>query len=148
MTIPTSDWRRLGPVRAYAENLGLPVEMANEKLPSVWRLREMQKFIAGLRGRPSAMLTIQDLLDVLNEQPSNRWVGRRDGKWMVLDRKGRVLGRMAGNWGPPERTRMVSGKVGAIVRWRKADNDERYQTYIRQDEWETVLPELVFRKSE
>ena len=301
-------------VKAHFAQKRLPVEMANEKLPSVWRLREMQRLVAGLRSRPSAMLTIQDLLDVLNEQPSNRWVDliaegiadlarelgnktipapdaiewlaewaqeirsaqrglllltahrskglefdhvvilnggwkvlskgedgeaprrlfyvamtrarrslavvtsgehafvladsesevlrkvemprrldlpapdqfqvpdmtvvdlsfagrlatgnashaaiaaakvddpvtleRREGKWLILDKSRRPLGRMAGNWAPPEGTRLVSGKVGAIVRWRKADSDERYQTYIRQDEWETVLPELVFRKSE
>nr|WP_287306793.1 RecQ family ATP-dependent DNA helicase [Mesorhizobium sp.] len=43
------DWRRLAPVRAYAETLGIPVEMANESLPSIWRLREMQQFIDTLR---------------------------------------------------------------------------------------------------
>ncbi|MGB5559211.1 MAG: ATP-dependent helicase, partial [Paracoccaceae bacterium] len=310
--IISRDWRRLGPVRAYAEKLDLPVEMANEKLPSVWRLREMQRLIAGLRRRPAAMLTIQDVLDVLNEQPSNRWVDlvaegvadlarelgnktipvpdtiewlaewaqeirgaqrglllltahrakglefdhvvildggwkglsqgedgeaprrlfyvamtrarrslavvtsgthafvladsecellrkvemprrldlpapdqyqlpdltsvdlsfagrlgeanptnaaivaakvddpltleRRDGKWMILDLNCCVLGRMAGNWAPPEGTTLVSGKVGAVVRWRKSDNDEQFQAYIKRDEWETILPELVFRR--
>ncbi|MCP5389821.1 MAG: RecQ family ATP-dependent DNA helicase [Novosphingobium sp.] len=309
--IISRDWRRLGPVRAYAEKLGLPVEMANEKLPSVWRLREMQRLVAGLRRNPAAMLTIQDMLNVLNEQQPNRWVDliaegiadlarelgkktipvpdtiewlaewsqdiratqrglllltahrskglefdhvvilnggwkvlskgedgeaprrlfyvamtrarrslavvtsgahafvladsasemlrkvemprrldlpdpdqyqvpdltsvdlsyagrlpdsspthfaiaeakvddpvtleRRDGKWVILDRNGRLLGRMAGSWAPPEGTALVSGKVGAIVRWRKSDSDERFQTYIKRDEWETVLPELVFR---
>ncbi|MBP8929724.1 MAG: RecQ family ATP-dependent DNA helicase, partial [Paracoccus sp.] len=39
------DWRRLEPVRAYAEALGIPIDMANETLPSLWRLREMQGFI-------------------------------------------------------------------------------------------------------
>ncbi|MCW3783869.1 RecQ family ATP-dependent DNA helicase [Defluviimonas salinarum] len=311
--IISRDWRRLGPVRAYAEKLGLPVEMANEKLPSVWRLREMQRLVASLRRNPAAMLTVQDILDVLNEQQPNRWVdliaegiadlarelgrktipvpdtiewlaewsqdiratqrglllltahrskglefdhvvilnggwkvlsqgedgeaprrlfyvamtrarrslavvtsgahafvladsdcemlrkvemprrldlpdpdqyqvpdltsvdlsyagrlpetsptivaiaeakvddpvtlGRRDGKWMILDRNGRLLGRMAASWAPPEGTALVSGKVGAIVRWRKSDNEERYQTYIKRDDWETVLPELVFRRS-
>ncbi len=72
--IISRDWRRLGPVRAYAEKLGLPVEMANEKLPSVWRMREMQNLVAGLRQRPSAMLTIKDILDVLNQQRQTRWV--------------------------------------------------------------------------
>lgn len=309
--IISRDWRRLGPVRAYAEKLGLPVEMANEKLPSVWRLREMQRLVAGLRRNPAAMLTIQAILNVLNEQQPNRWVdliaegiadlarelgrktipvpdaiewlaewsqdiratqrglllltahrskglefdhvvilnggwkvlskgedgeaprrlfyvamtrarrslavatsgahafvladsdsemlrkvemprrldlpdpdqyqvpdltsvdlsyagrlpetnptlvaiaeakvddpvtlGRRDGKWVILDRAGRLLGRMAGTWAPPEGTALVSGKVGAIVRWRKSDSDERFQNYIKRDEWETVLPELVFR---
>jgi ATP-dependent DNA helicase RecQ len=33
--IISRDWRRLGPVRAYAEKIGLAVEMANETLPSV-----------------------------------------------------------------------------------------------------------------
>jgi ATP-dependent DNA helicase RecQ len=310
--IISRDWRRLGPVRAYAEELGLPVEMANEKLPSVWRLREMQQVVAGLRKRQTEMFTIQDLLNVLNDQASNRWVdliaegiadlarelgkktipvpdaiewlaewardvrggqrglllltahrskglefdhvvilnggwnslsqgedgeaprrlfyvamtrarrslavvtsgehvfvradsdsevlrkvemprridlpepdqyqvpdqtsvdlsyaGRlpstnqthsaiaaakvddpvmlelRDGKWMILDQDRRILGRMAGSWAPPDGTTLVSGKVGAIVRWRKSDNEERYQTYIKHEEWETVLPELIFRR--
>jgi ATP-dependent DNA helicase RecQ len=287
--------------------------MANEKLPSIWRMREMQRFVAGLRKRQAEMFTIQGLLDVLNEQSSNRWVdliaegiaelardlgkktipvpdtiewlaewardvrggqrglllltahrskglefdhvvilnggwkalsqgedgeaprrlfyvamtrarrslavvtsgehafvradsdsevlrkvemprrrdlqeadqyqvpdqtsvdlsyaGRlpktnpihsaiaaakvddpvtleqREGKWLILDRERRPLGRMAGNWAPPAGTALVSGKVGAIVRWRKADNEESYQTYIRHEEWETVLPEMVFRRT-
>lgn len=310
--IISRDWRRLGPVRAYAEKLGLPVEMANEKLPSVWRMREMQRLVAGLRQRPTAMLTIQDILDVLNQQRLTRWVEliaqgiadlardlgaktipvpdllewlaewaqdirgeqrglllltahrskglefdhvvilnggwqgisqgedgeaprrlfyvamtrarrslavvtsgphafvradsdsellrkveaprsidfpepdqyqlpdmslvdlsfagrlpetsptltaiaeaeiddkvtleRSDGKWLILDIEGRVLGRMAGSWAPPEGTQLVSGKVGAIVRWRKTDNEEAFRTYLKRDEWEAVLPELVFRR--
>ncbi|GGO34481.1 helicase [Gemmobacter aquaticus] len=310
--IISRDWRRLGAVRAYAEKLGLPVEMANEKLPSIWRTREMQRLVADLRKRPTAMLTIQDILGVLNEQRSNRWVdliaegiadlarelgkktipvpdaiewfaewaqdiriaqrglllltahrskglefdhvvilnggwkvlsqgedgeaprrlfyvamtrarrslavvtngahafvqadsdcemlrkvemphrldlpdpdqyqvpdmvvvdlsfaGRlpetspthvaiaaaqvddpvtlelRQGKWMILDASRRVLARMAGNWAPPEGTILTSGRVGAIIRWRKSDNEELYQSYIKRDEWETILPELVFRK--
>lgn len=305
------EWRRLGPVRAYAEQLGIPVEMANETLPSVWRLREMQRLVEGLRLRSDAMLTIQDILDVLNEQPLNRWIeliaegvadlarelgakkipvpdaiewlaewsrdvrgaqrglllltahrskglefdhviilnhgweaisrgedgeaprrlfyvamtrarrslsvmtsgphafvladsecellrpvepkpaqdlpkpnryqmpdlravdlsyaGRlphrhealnaiaaanvgdpvtlefRSGKWMILNGKGYVLGCMAKRWAPPEGAKFVSGCVGALVRWRKSDNDEEFRKYIRREEWETVLPELVFR---
>jgi ATP-dependent DNA helicase RecQ len=288
--------------------------MANEKLPSVWRLREMQSLVAGLRRRPAAMLTIQDILDILNQQQQTRWVDliaegiadlarelgaktipvpdalewlaewaqdvrgtqrglmlltahrskglefdhvvilnggwqaisqgedgeaprrlfyvamtrarrslavvtsgehafvhadsesellrlveaprpsdlpepdqyqlpdmssvdlsyagrlaetsqtlaaiakaeiddqvtleRREGKWMLQDMQGRVLGRMAGNWAPPQGTHLVSGKVGAIVRWRKTDNEEAFQTYIKRSEWETILPEFVFRRSD
>ncbi len=310
--IISRDWKRLGPVRAYAEKLGLAVEMANEKLPNIWRLREMQRFVAGLRARPAAMFSIQDMLSVLNTLPSNRWTeliaegiaalarelgnktmpvpdtiewlaewardirgeqrglllltahrakglefdhvvilnggwktlsrgedgeaprrlfyvamtrarrslavvtsgahafveadsesevlrkvdmaaridlpepdqyqmpdlacvdlsyaGRlaqtsvshaaiaaaqvddpvtleqQQGKWMILNAARQVLGRMASQWAPPEGTYLVSGRVGAIVRWRKSDNDEQFQTYIRRDDWETVLPELVFRQ--
>lgn len=54
---------------------------------------------------------------------------------------------MAGTWAPPEDTHLVSGKVGAIVRWRKADSAEAYHAYIKRSEWETILPEFVFRRS-
>ncbi len=312
--IISRDWKRLGPVRAYAERQGIPVEMANEKLPSVWRLREMQQLVAGLRKRTPEMLTIQSILETLNEQPANRWVdliaegvadlarelgrkampvpdiidwlaewaqdvrttqrglllltahrskglefdhviilnggwqalsagedgeaprrlfyvamtrarrslavvtsgahafvradsdsevlrkvetparqgltepeqyqlpdmttvdlsfaGRlapdnpthaaiaaakvddpvtldhRGGKWMILDAHRRALGRMASTWAPPPGTRLAPGKVGAIVRWRKADNDEAYHHHLKHEEWETVLPEFVFPKAQ
>ena len=40
------DWRRLEPVRAYAEALGIPIDMANETMPSLWRMRDMQGIVA------------------------------------------------------------------------------------------------------
>lgn len=312
--IISRDWRRLGPVRAYAEKLGLPVQMANEKLPSIWRMREMTTLVAGLRASPTAMLTIQDILDLLNQQRQTRWIdliaegiadlarelgsktipvpdavewlaewsrdvregqrglllltahrskglefdhvvilnggwaglspgedgeaprrlfyvamtrarrtlavvtsgahvfvhadsesellrkipspprtalpepdqyllpdmgavdlsfaGRlgdtsstlkaiaeaevgdpvtlepREGRWLVLDAGGRTLGRMATRWAPPSGTRLLKGQIGAIVRWRKFDNEEAWRSSIRREDWETVLPEFVFRRQE
>jgi ATP-dependent DNA helicase RecQ len=67
------DWRRLEPVRAYAEDLGIPIDMANETLPSLWRLREMQAFVHSLLADRTRLLTIADLVDVLNAQPQSRW---------------------------------------------------------------------------
>jgi ATP-dependent DNA helicase RecQ len=304
------DWRRLAPVRAYAETLGIPVEMANESLPSIWRLREMQQFIDALRRDPTRLLAIGDLVDVLNAIPSNRWTdliaegiaalakeladktmpvpdlvewfaewandarsdqralllltahrskglefddvvilnggwdrpskgedpdaprrlfyvamtrarrnlailaernhpfvprdaeyvlrraapsvtdavalptalyqvpnlkivdlswaGRlrtghlslaaisaakvgdpihivRDGpSWLMQDKQGQALGRMAKSWSPPEGLRFLRGEVGAIARWRKSDNEEEYRVHLRRDVWEAVMPELVF----
>lgn len=304
------DWRRLAPVRAYTETLGIPVEMANESLPSIWRLREMQQFINSLRLDTTRLLTIRDLVDVLNAIPSNRWTeliaegiaaltkeianktmpvpdlvewfaewahdargaqrglllltahrskglefddvvildggwdrpskdedpdaprrlfytamtrarrslalisggnhpfvsqsteyvlrraappvtdavalptaqyqmpdlktvdlswaGRlragdlslaaiaaakigdpvyivRDGEsWMIEDKQGRRLGRMAKSWSPPEDLRFLHGEVGAIVCWRKSDNDKKFWVHLRRDIWEVVVPELIF----
>ena len=304
------EWRRLAPARSYAEQLGLPVEMANEAPPPVWRLREMQAFVAALRAEPSTLHGVPSLLALLNRQPANRWtdliaegiaalaqdlgssvmpvseivewfadwardtrgeqrglllltahrakglefdhvvlldggwdrtsrgedadaprrlfyvgmtrarstlavtttgehrflsrsvegvlhrrvhadpgralpqdetwmlpglagvdlsyagrlgsqsptlaaiaeaqVGdaidlvRRDGRWVTLDGGERVLGRMAQAWKPPEGQAFLWGQVGAIVRWRKADNEEKYRGSIRREAWETVLPEMVF----
>jgi ATP-dependent DNA helicase RecQ len=67
------DWRRLEPVRAYAEALGIPIDMANETLPSLWRLREMQGFIRALLADRTRLLSIPDLVAILNAQPQSRW---------------------------------------------------------------------------
>ncbi|MBS0126286.1 RecQ family ATP-dependent DNA helicase [Aestuariicoccus sp. KMU-90] len=67
------NWRQLAPVRAYAEAQGIPVEMANESLPSVWRLREMRQFIDGISRDRTRLLDVTDLLEVVNALPRNRW---------------------------------------------------------------------------
>ncbi|MDP4031988.1 MAG: RecQ family ATP-dependent DNA helicase [Pseudorhodobacter sp.] len=67
------DWRRLEPLRAYAEALGVPVDLANETLPSLWRLREMQGFIGALLADRTRLLTIPELVAILNAGPQTRW---------------------------------------------------------------------------
>jgi ATP-dependent DNA helicase RecQ len=304
------EWRRLAPVRAYAETLGIPVEMANETLPSIWRLREMQQFIDALRRDNTRLLAVHDLVDLLNAIPSSRWTdliaegiaalakelanktmpvpdlvewfaewaidarsdqrglllltahrskglefddlvilnsgwdrpskgedpdaprrlfyvamtrarrslaiiadgshlfvkqdkehvlrraappipagialptalyqvpnlksvdlswaGRlkpghpslaaisaakagdpiqivRDGTlWMIQNRNGTALGRMAKSWSPPEGLSFLRGEVGAIFRRRKSDNQEEFRALLQRDVWEVAVPELVF----
>jgi len=48
------------------------VNIANEIHPSLWRLREMQGFIRSLLADQTRLLTIQDLLAILNGQPQTR----------------------------------------------------------------------------
>ena len=304
------DWRRLAPVRAYAEALGIPVELANESLPSIWRLREMQQFTDAIRKEPARLLTIRDLVEIKNAIPSNRWtdliaegiaalahelsaksmpvpdlvewfaewardtrseqralllltahrakglefddvvilnggwdrpskgedpdaprrlfyvamtrarrslaimadgphpfvpagnqhvlrrtapavdagggvstalyqvpdlkivdlswagrlgvghaslaaiaaakagdsiqIVRDSTSWMMQNLQGQALGRMAKGWSPPEGLNFLRGEVGAIIHWRKSDNQEEYRAHLRRDEWEAVVPELVF----
>ena len=306
-------WHALNAVRAYAEAQGIKVEMANEDMPNIWRLRETQRLVAGLRQRKAALLCIQDILDILNEQPLNRWISllaegiadlarelntgsmpvpdiiewiaewardtrgqqrglllltahrakglefdhvvilngdwrnpsrnedpdaprrlfyvamtrarqsltvltqgthhlldsdapsvlrrkvsveathelpaadiyvlpslrlvdlsfagrkhvsqhslaairdakvgdpltleQRDGKWVLIDACGRLLGRMVNAWQPPPGQAFDKGQVGAIVNWRKIDNKEEFHGTLSRDSWETVLPELIFSKS-
>ena len=69
----------------------------------------------------------------------------RDGTtWVFHDKNGVVLGRMAKSWSPPDGLGFLRGEVGAIVRWRKSDSKEEFRDYLRRDEWEAVIPELVF----
>ncbi|GAA4230183.1 RecQ family ATP-dependent DNA helicase [Sagittula marina] len=308
--IISRDWKRLGAVRTYAEKQGIKVEMANQDLPNIWRLRETQALVASLRRRQGELLGVADIIDLLNEQSGNKWVdllaegiaelakelktktmpvpdiiewvaewsretrgeqrglllltahrakglefdhvaildggwdraskkedrdaprrlfyvamtrakkslivmtagehallkpgsssvverqlrplspaaglsskvyhlpnlkhsdlsypGRQGDRnevhraikecrvgdplhlnyhapnWELLDRHGRLLGRMSKAWEHPPGQVLLSGAVGAVVQWRKSDGDEQYAHYARRDEWETVLPELVF----
>lgn len=68
------EWKRLGPVRSYAEKLDIPVELANEDLPSIWRLREMQTLTADMRQDPGRLLSVTDIIALLNKQLRNRWI--------------------------------------------------------------------------
>lgn len=303
------DWRRLEPVRAYAEALGIPIEMANETMPSLWRLREMQGFIRALLVDRTLLLTIPDLVALLNAQPQSRWTdligegigtlarelaekaapvpdlvqwfgewardvrgeqrglllmtahrakglefdhvailnggwdhpsrgedtdaprrlfyvamtrarstltvltdgphafvrpgdavlsrrvtpdtaalprarlrylppdpklvnlsfaGRlrsgeaslaaissarpgdpvrliRDGdRWRIDNDQGQTLARLSRAFAPPEGTTFLRGEVAAVLNWRRQDGDEDYHHLLRRDEWEVILPELVF----
>jgi len=303
------DWRRLEPVRAYAEALGIPIDMANEKPLTLWRMREMQGFVRTLLADRSRLLTISDLVAILNAQPQSRWTdligegigtlarelvekaapvpdivqwfgewardvrgeqrglllmtahrakglefdhvailnggwdrpsrgedadaprrlfyvamtrarstltvltdgrhafvqpgdavlsrrvtpdtaalprarlrylppdpklvdlsfaGRlrpgdpslaaiaaartgdtvhliRDGdRWRMENAQGQTLARLSRAFAPPEGTTFLRGEVAAILHWRREDGDEDYHHLLRRDEWEVVLPELVF----
>ncbi|PVA06162.1 RecQ family ATP-dependent DNA helicase [Thalassorhabdomicrobium marinisediminis] len=83
--IISRDWRKLQPVRDFAEAMGIPVEMANESLPSIWRTREMQQFVSALRDKGSAMIDLRELTETLNTIPASRWT----------DRIGEGLGQLA-----------------------------------------------------
>jgi ATP-dependent DNA helicase RecQ len=67
------DWRRLEPLRAYAEALDIPIDMANEKPLNLWRMRETQVFIRALLADRTRLLSVSDLTDILNAQAQTRW---------------------------------------------------------------------------
>ncbi|WP_170376892.1 RecQ family ATP-dependent DNA helicase [Ruegeria atlantica] len=74
--IISRDWRKLIPVRDFAENFGIPVEMANENMPSLWRMREMQSFVKALRETPTELYTLERLTNLLNTISTSRWTDR------------------------------------------------------------------------
>ena len=69
-------WKKLAPVRDFAEALGIPVEVASEQLPGLWRMREMQAVIDALREDQSAVVSVSDLTGILNSIPSSYWTDR------------------------------------------------------------------------
>jgi ATP-dependent DNA helicase RecQ len=69
---------------------------------------------------------------------------REDDKWLIRNEAGDTLGRMARAFCPPDSSRFLQGRVAAILRWRADDSDEAFQSYLKRQEWEVVLPDLVF----
>lgn len=307
------EWRLLQPVRSYAEALGIPVELASDTSPTLWRLREMQLFVSMLRERRSDLLSLRELVALHNQLPRTKWsdlilqglmdlnrelasksapapdiiewlgewsremrglqrglmlltahrakglefdhvlaldggwsrlskgedvdaarrlfyvamtrarqsfaaialgshpfldpktnqdllvraphidadaralcskiyqatdpkmvdlsfAGRmsdqsaslsairqlnagdevhltRDGqRWCLKTPAGVTVGRMSRAYSPPDGATFLSAEVGALLRWRKSDSSEEFEHMMRQEEWDVVLPELVFTK--
>jgi ATP-dependent DNA helicase RecQ len=306
------DWRKLAPVRDYAEALGIPVEIASETPLSLWRVREMRKFIGMLRDDRGKLFSVGELTDKLNAIPESRWTirigeglgilareidgrslpaediiewlaewageiwgeqrglklltahrakglefddvvildggwerpsknedqdaprrlfyvamtrarrnlivmsndnheylptqssavlsravepnlaafpgprryfqsaqarmvdlsfaGRQrhghpvlvatsearigdavtlvcsEDRWQLHDDQGQILGHLAKSFSPPQNTRLVSGEIAAILRWRKDDSDEKFHRLIQREDWEVVVPDLVFEE--
>ncbi|SFV15879.1 RecQ family ATP-dependent DNA helicase [Pseudoduganella namucuonensis] len=74
-------WKYLDPVRAALEAAGIPVSMADEEAPSLWRLRETQALLAYLDERSAACGT-----RLLKADDLRTWLAGRDGSgwWPVL----------------------------------------------------------------
>jgi len=70
------------------------------------------------------------------------------GRWQIEDARGRTLGRMSKAFAPPNGMKLVTGEIAAIIRWRKEDSDERFHHLLKRENWEVVVPELVFGEVE
>ena len=66
------------------------------------------------------------------------------GHWELLDASGTVVGRLAGGFTPPAGTRYSSATIHAVVAWSRDASEPRYKDRLQCDEWEVVVPELVF----
>ena len=66
------------------------------------------------------------------------------GRWLLLNEKSRVVGRLAKGFKPPAGMRCRAASVLAVVGWSRKDTDPKFHDSIRSDAWEVVVPELVF----
>ena len=62
----------------------------------------------------------------------------------LLDGNGRVVGQLATGFQVPDGMRCKSATILAIVTWGREKSESEYQDGLRCDEWEVVVPELVF----
>ncbi|MDE0201567.1 MAG: ATP-dependent helicase [Rhodospirillaceae bacterium] len=66
------------------------------------------------------------------------------GRWLLLDEKGRAVGRLAKGFKPPAGMRCRASTVFAVVGWSRKDTDPKFHDTIKCNAWEVVVPELVF----
>jgi ATP-dependent DNA helicase RecQ len=60
------------------------------------------------------------------------------------DAAGTTVARFSKHFRPPADMRCVMARVRAVLVWRKCDNAPEYQDRCRREDWEVVMPELVF----
>ena len=67
-----------------------------------------------------------------------------DGRRELLDQSGTSVGRLAKDYRIPAGKRLRSAEVRAIVGWSRELSDPKYRDRARCEEWEVVVPRLVF----
>ena len=67
-----------------------------------------------------------------------------NGRWEFFDQSGTIVGQLAKKFKPPDGMRCVSATVFAVVIWSRDASEPQYRDRIMCDEWEVVVPELVF----
>jgi ATP-dependent DNA helicase RecQ len=65
-------------------------------------------------------------------------------RWELCDRDGHVVARLSKAFTPPAGMRWRSGQVSAVIVRRRMDSEPEYQAALRCEQWEVVLPELIF----
>ena len=66
------------------------------------------------------------------------------GRWLLLDEKGKAVGRLAKGFKPQAGMRCRAASVLAVVGWSREDTDPKFHDTIKCNAWEVVVPELVF----
>ena len=86
-------------------------------------------------------------LDALDRISAGEPVGlmQKGDRWLIVDRHGISIGRLARKFDPPKGATFVEGSVFAISTRFRSDSGEEFQSQLRRDRWSVVLPELVYR---
>ena len=105
----------------------------------------LQDVDLGFAGRRRAGDPIHNAIAALSPgDPLKVRVGKY-GQWELLNRVGRVVGRLAKSFKPPPGKCCRSAEVLAIVGWSREASDPDYRESLRCDSWEVIVPELVFK---
>lgn len=103
----------------------------------------MRDLDIGFAGRFSASHRIHQ--DIAHLTPGTLVALKHDGQvWVVTDSQGHVIGRMARAFVPPQGMSCTQARVLAIQTRNIDMAGDGFQQMIKSNEWEFVIPELVF----
>jgi ATP-dependent DNA helicase RecQ len=103
-------------------------------------LSEVDLSFAGRLNAGNASLAAVDRL----ETDDPLFLAERGERWVMTDRDGIVVCRLARKFAPPAGVKFLHGTVYAISTRFREDSAEEYQEHLKRDSWSVVLPELVF----
>ena len=102
----------------------------------------------GFAGRHDADHRIHRALAALSPGDELQVRARDDASWVLRDRAGSTVGRLARSFKPLPGMRCRSAKVFAVVAWNLDQSEAEYRSSMRCDDWEVAVPELVFEPDE
>ena len=70
-------------------------------------------------------------------------VEKRGEKWLILDQQGTVVGRLAAKFQLQKNQKIVDSTVLAIMEHSRDLTPPEFQSSVRCERWEVVLPELI-----
>ena len=68
----------------------------------------------------------------------------RNGRLHLRDAAGTTVGHLAAKFEPPAGMQCTAALVSAVLRRSRLITDPKYHDTIRTNEWEVVIPELIF----
>ena len=97
----------------------------------------------GFAGRFPSGHAVHEAIAVLT--PGDELQLKSDGtRWQLSDRQGKLVGRLAKSFVPPVRMTLESVRVTAVIERYREDSAPEYQSLVKSDQWEVVVPELVY----
>lgn len=71
-------------------------------------------------------------------------VNQDEQPWKLLNQAGTTVGILAQSFKPPDNMVFTNATVAAIATWGKDRSDAKYLDRVMCENWEVVLPELIF----
>ena len=71
-----------------------------------------------------------------------------DGRWKIVNKKGQEISRFAKGYQPPNNMRVRAAEVYVILNRKRDQTDSEFLAKIKCDEWEVLIPELVYEPDE